>query len=364
MNSPPQVDTAQQVPALCCYNLDPTKDRRWAELVQRHPKASVFHTVGWIKALQSTYGYEPVAYTTSSPTGELKNGLLFCRVQSWLTGRRLVSLPFSDHCEPLCESPEDLDFLLRFLQTTIERQNLRYLEIRVEDGSFGQVIAANGFRPAAMHYLHLLDLRPDLDEVFRRLDKDSLQRRIQRAGRAGLTEKCGNSDTLLKEFYPLFVITRGRHRLPPIPYGWFRDLILFNGDAVEIRVAYQANRPISAILTLRFKDVVYYKYGCSDAHFNNLGATPWVLWRAITAAKLHGAKQFDLGRTEEGNPGLLTFKNHWVSEPERMIYWRCPHVSTLDSAESWKLNMAKHVFAIMPGNLRTAAGRFLYRHIG
>ena len=41
------------------YQIDPTQDARWAEFVGKHPSASVFHTVGWLKALRSTYGYEP-----------------------------------------------------------------------------------------------------------------------------------------------------------------------------------------------------------------------------------------------------------------------------------------------------------------
>ncbi len=364
MNVPLTTDNAQPVSNLCCYNLDPTKDGRWTELVERHPRASVFHTAAWLKALQRTYGYEPVAFTTSSPTGDLKNGLLFCRIESWLTGNRLVSLPFSDHCEPLCESGDDLNFLMRYLQTTLERQNLKYLEIRPVTGSFGQTGEANGFRPSATHYLHVVDLRPDSDEVFRSFDKDSVQRRIHRAERAGLTEKCGRSHFLLKEFYALFVITRGRHRLPPIPYAWFQNLIRLHGEALEIRVAYIAERPISAILTLRFKDTVYYKYGCSDAQFNEFGATPWLLWKAIAAAKSNGASQFDMGRTEEGNLGLLAFKNHWVSQPQRLIYWRFPDRPPIDSAIGWKLKMAKHVFSSMPDGLRTAAGKFIYRHIG
>src|SRR5271155_4012640 len=105
------------------FELDPTKDARWSEFVERHPKASVFETVGWLQALQHTYGYEPVTFTTSPPTDELKNGIVFCRVNSWLTGRRLVSLPFSDHCEPLCNSPEELNVLLRYLLAAVEQQN-------------------------------------------------------------------------------------------------------------------------------------------------------------------------------------------------------------------------------------------------
>jgi len=315
--------------------------------------------------LRQTYQYKPVVFTTSSPTGELKNGLLFCRIESWLTGHRLVSLPFSDHCEPLCDSGDDLNVLLSYLQTIVERQNLKYLEVRaVNNWNFGPMSGTNGFQPVATYYLHVLDLRRDLDEVFRGLDRDSVQRRIQRAQRAGLTEKSGRSEDLLKEFYALFVITRGRHHLPPIPYNWFRNLIHFQGQALEIRLAYKDNTPVSAILTLRCKDTVYYKYGCSDARFNRFGAIPWLLWRAISAGKRNGASKFDLGRTEEENAGLLVFKNHWVPEPLRLIYLRFPEIPLLVSLSNWKLKVARHLFSAMPSSLRTIAGKLIYRHIG
>lgn len=349
---------------LCCYQLDPTKDSRWAELVERHPRASVFHTVGWLEALRRTYGYEPVVFTTSSPTGDLKNGLVFCRINSWLTGRRLVSLPFSDHCEPLCDSNEDLNFLIRHLQTAMEQEGWKYLEARPINWNFGQADDGVGFLPAATFLLHTLDLHPDLKEVFRSLDKDSVQRRIKRAHRAGLVEKCGRSDDLLKEFYDLFEMTRSRHRVPPTPYAWFRNLIHCQDKALEIRVAYKDETPIAAILTLQFRDVVYFKYGCSDTRFKKFGATPWLLWRAITAGKLNGANQFDMGRTEEDNAGLLAFKNHWVPTPKRLVYWKFPYSSYLDSFDNWKLKIAKHIFSYMPDRLLKMTGRLIYRHIG
>ena len=96
--------------------LDPLSDQRWPEFVRHHPNASAFHTAGWLRALRVTYGYEPVAFTTSAPSEELRNALLFCVVRSWLTGSRLVSLPFSDHCEPLIESHEELNLLRLFVK--------------------------------------------------------------------------------------------------------------------------------------------------------------------------------------------------------------------------------------------------------
>jgi len=346
------------------YQIDPTKDVRWSVLVGQHPKASVFHTVGWLQALRRTYRYEPVVFTTSSPTCELKNGIVFCRINSWLTGSRLVSLPFSDHCEPLCDSAEDMNFLLRYLQTTLEHQMWRYLEIRPVNWNFNQSGDGIGFLPAAMYSQHTLDLRPELGEVFSRLNKDSVQRRIRHAHRIGLVEKCGRSEDLLREFYTLFRITRGRHRVPPPPYAWFRNLIQCQDKASEIRLAYKDKTPIAAILTLRFRDVAYFKYGCSDARFNKHGAMPWLLWNAVSSSKSSGANEFDMGRTQQGNLGLLAFKNHWVVRPKRLIYWKFPDAFSIESPDGLKLKIAKHIFSCMPNRLLTMTGRLIYRHIG
>jgi hypothetical protein len=346
------------------YRIDPTKDARWSRFVELHPKASVFLTVGWLQTLRRTYGYAPLAFTTSPPDTELENGIAFCYINSWLTGCRLVSLPFSDHCEPLCDSPDELDFLLRYLHTTRDQQNLRYVEFRPINGIFSQLAPAAGFLPGAKFFLHRLDLRPNLDEVFANLDKNSVQRRIHHAERAGLIEKCGRSEELLREFYRLFVITRARHQLPPTPYAWFKNLIQNLGEALEIRVAYKDDAPAAAILTLRFRDVLYYKYGCSDERLHKLGATPWLFWNAISAAKLSGANEFDMGRTEEGNAGLLTFKNHWVPTPEPLVYWSYPETSAVGSVEGWKMKTAIRIFSIMPRKLMALTGSLVYRHIG
>jgi len=135
-------------------------------------------------------------------------------------------------------------------------------------------------------------------------------------------------------------------------------------DAVRIRVAYKDRAPIAAVLTLSFKETVYYKYGCSDARFNRFGAMPWLLWRTIVEARSDGAAAFDLGRTEEDNPGLLAFKNHFVRQPQSLTYWRYPDANSLDSLYGWKLRAAKRVFSCLPNSFLRIIGRSTYRHIG
>jgi len=350
-------------PRFCCYRLDPILDPRWGQLVERHPLASVFHSVPWLRALQRTYGYKAEAFTTSPPSSELKNGMVFCHVDSWLTGRRLVSLPFSDHCEPLCDSTEDIEFLIRYLQSTFEHEGWKYFQVRPIHRDLSKIDGIPCL-PAEEYFLHKLDLRPDLDELFRGFDKDSVQRRIQRAKRAGLVEKCGRSKDLLRDFYALFLMTRRRQRVPPTPYGWFRNLVDELGEALEIRMAYKEKTPVVAIITLRFGDVVTYKYGCSDERFNRYGATPLLLWQAIVSAKSQGATEFDFGRTQQENAGLLAFKNRWVPQPARLVYWQYPYATNREAGSQWRTKLATHCFSLMPQIIQTSIGKLLYRHVG
>jgi hypothetical protein len=345
------------------HRVNPLSDPRWDTLAAHHPKASAFHQRSWLEALQRTYGYEPIVFTTSSPSAELKNGILFCHINSWLTGHRLVSLPFSDHCEPLCDSIE-METLIHQSQDFVKSRRWRYLELRPMDEQFGEIASTMGLAQAGRYFLHIIDLRPTVDEIFRSFNKDSVQRRVTRADRAGLVEKSGNSSDLLRDFYDLLVITRSRHQLPPPPYSWYQNLADCEGKSLEIRVAYQDQKPIAAILTLRFRTTTYFKYGCSDARFNKFGATPWLLWKAIAAAKSQGALAFDMGRTQDKNEGLLAFKNNWAPGNRPLNYWRGPAGSSSEITEGWKLGLAKRVFSHLPHGLLVMSGKLMYRHIG
>jgi hypothetical protein len=346
------------------YEVDPIRDPRWSAFLQRHQRASIFHTQGWLEALHQTYGYEPIAFTTSPPSGDIYNGLVFSHVNSWITGRRLVSSPFADHCEPLFDSVEELEFIIGSLQADVIRHKWKYIEIRPINGNFLGRGKEPGFYPAKRYYHHRIDLRPDLNQVRQGFDKDSILRRVRRAERAGFVEKCGRSEDLLKDFYNLHVLTRVRHSLPPQPYQWYTNLVECLNKALELRLAYLEGIPVAAILTLRFRDTVLYKYGCSDSRYKRFGGMPLLLLRAIEEAKRNTVLDFDLGRTDEDNSGLIEFKNHWTKHCAHIVYWRFPGSSYLKPREDWKLNVSKRFFTFIPKALLPAAGRLIYRHLG
>jgi CelD/BcsL family acetyltransferase involved in cellulose biosynthesis len=343
------------------YQIDPLQDGRWQRFVLRHPHASIFHSSDWLEALRRTYGYKPLVATTSAPGHELRNGIVYCRVNSRLTGCRLVSLPFSDHCEPLVDRPKDREGLLCWLQNCVEEEKRSYVELRpVRCDLQGQP----SFGSVKKYWFHTIDLCASPDELFRRFHKDSVQRKIRRAEREALTYEDGRTELLLGKFYQLLLLTRRRHQLPPHPLNWFRNLIDCLGDKIKIRVASKDGRPVASIITLRHNTVLVYKYGCSDAAFNHFGGMQFLFWRTIQEAREQGVSEFDLGRSDYDNPGLVTFKDRWGSNRSELTYWRSPVPVAENYRPRWSMRLGRHMLAYVPDRLLIAAGKLLYKHVG
>ena len=343
------------------YSLNPLADPRWAGFVQRQPRASVFHSTGWLEALRRTYGYEPIAYTTSRPTANLTNAVVLCRINSWLTGRRMVSLPFADHCEPLVERPEDRKAIFRALQESFENGTWRCIEMRLRNSD---VLTAPGSRVSRFYCLHTLDLRPSLAELFLAFHKNCIQRKIHRAEREGLSYEEGRSEELLDKFYRLFLLTRRRHRLPPQPIQWFRNLVACMGDRLTICVASRDRRPLGSIMMLRQADTLVYKYGASDASFHNFGAMPFLFWTVIRKGKDTGILEIDLGRSNCDDTGLITFKDRLGAARSISAYLKYAASSDGSLTEGHFIRAARRVVARLPDRALVAAGELLYRHIG
>lgn len=341
--------------------LDPLTDSRWPGFVERHSAASVFHSRGWLRALQMTYGYEPLAVTTSRPTEPLTNALLCCAVRSWVTGDRVVSLPFTDHCEPLVENIEQLQAFCDHLETLRKVQGWKYAEMRTSRASLG---VAEWFRECTVYQWHRLDLRTSLDALFRGFHKHCIRRRIRHAERQGLRYEEGHNESLVRSFYDLIVLTRSRKHLPPQPLEWFHNLVACMGKDLCIRIAFKGDHPIAGILTMSHGKIMYYKYGGSDARCNHLGATPMLFWQAIQAAKSSGMEELDLGRSDVENRGLIRFKERWGAQGVRLTLWRSPAEEVSPSLERLKMRLAKTVCASVPYKVLVLAGRLVYRHIG
>ncbi len=343
------------------YTLDPLHDPRWDELVVSHPNASIFHQVGWLRALEQTYGYQPIAITTSPPGERLTDGMVFCNVQSRLTGNRLVSIPFSDHAEPLLNDDGDCSRFAGWIEQEHEKEKWEYIEVRPLSAE--SCLGSSLSRGQSL-YVHRLDLWPSVDELFRRMHKSCVQRRIRHAERQNLSYERGCSQKLFREFYELLLMTKRRNRALPQPRTWFLNLMTFMRPHIDIRVARKDGRPIAATFALRHNDSVICKYSCSDAAFHRLCGTPFLFWKMIQEGRAEGAHELDFGRTDAANSGMIRFMDRFGTIRKPLDYLRDvvpKHGLTMELPVG---RAAGAVSSILPGAAAATAGEIVYRHIG
>jgi lipid II:glycine glycyltransferase (peptidoglycan interpeptide bridge formation enzyme) len=269
-----------------------------------------------------------------------------------------VSLPFSDHCEPLFNGPGELSAVLGFVAGEMRQNRSSSLELRPRYAGLAELSESDRY------YLQTLNIAPPAEQIFKGFHHSCARRAIRRAEREGVSYEAGTSEQLLSSFYGLLRLTRRRHGVPPQPLAWFRNLIASLGTGVTIHVATRDGRPIASILTLSFKKTMVYKYGGSDPRYHRLGGMPFLFWRAIRQAKAQGIEELDLGRSDIHQPGLVAFKDHLGASRTTLTYYTYPprrKGTTHDGALS---RAARRVVSHLPDAALDLTGRLLYRHLG
>jgi hypothetical protein len=281
-------------------------------------------------------------------------------VNSFLTGRRGVSLPFSDYCEPLAENHEMIFDLFNAILDYGSRK-WKYFENRGENS-----IAAKG-QEACSYFKHVLPLFNSEEKLlasFRKGTKSAITRAIRENQ---LQLKITQSEEGIKEFYRLNCLTRKRHGIPPQPYHYFKilhDYVISKRLGFIVLAEYESKIIASGVF-LHFGKKAMYKYGASDTKYQQLRPNNLIVWEAIRWCCRNGIEEFDFGRTEPENEGLRVFKSGWNTLESRVNYYKYDFNAKSYVADQQTISpFVIKVFNHVPIAASKMIGRMLYRHIG
>jgi hypothetical protein len=325
--------------------------------VTSHPRCSFFHGAAWAKTLQGAYGFTPVYFTASEADGR-SSILPLMEVNSWLTGRRGVALPFTDDCEPLYSDAASIRNLIQAALEFGRTRGWKSVECRGGRELFGEAPASLAF------YGHSVDLEEDENRMFARLES-SVRRAIRKAEKSGVTVTVSRSLETMKVFYSLQCKTRRKHGLPPQPFAFFRNIhehVLSKNLGVIVSAGCQG-RPVAASVYFQLGARAVYKFGASDEAFQHLRGANLVMWEAVKWHARQGAKTLHLGRTSIGNEGLRRFKLGWGAGEQKIEYvkydlWKGRFITDADESTGWY----NRVFNVLPIRLSRLIGAVLYRH--
>jgi len=332
--------------------VNPLEHPDWDAALTRRPDFSFFHSVAWTRVLAETYGFTPVWQAGKDAWMPLME------VDSWLTGRRGVALPFTDECVPLCSSEAEFRPLFQNAVEWGRERGWKSIELRG-----GRRFLAEA--PASLAYFgHRMDLAADESRLFERMD-GSARQAVRKAEKDGVTVEVSQGVAAVKDFYLLQCLTRKRHGLPPQPWRFFLNIwrrVLSQNQGMVALAGWRGAK-IAGALYFFMGGRAIYKFGASDLRWQQLRPNNVVMWEAIKWLARNGIASLHLGKTSPANEGLRRFKLNLGAVEEAIEYVKFDlrgnrFLVESDGIAGWH----NRVFRRLPVFMSRRAGELLYKH--
>jgi CelD/BcsL family acetyltransferase involved in cellulose biosynthesis len=345
------------MPILC---VDPRTDPLWKQLVEKRT-SSVFHAPAWLHVLHEAYGLDVRSVIVVNDAGEPLAGLPFCHITD-IVGDRVVSLPFSDYCDPLVEDEALWQAMVETLPATGDAIVLRCLHNRLP-------LRDPRFTPFKKARWHGLSLQPDLEVLWQNLH-GSARRAIKKAERSGVIIRLAEDETELRAFFELHLqVRQHKYRLLAQPYQMFASLwkhFIATRDGCLLLATYQ-DQIIAGILFLAWKDTLYYKFNASA--LDHLAPRPndLMMWEAIQYARARGYAHLDFGLSDWDQEGLVRYKRKFASEEKSIEFLRYAPASSCPSPGQQVRSLLPQLTDLftepsVPAWITEKAGELLYKY--
>jgi len=272
-----------------CVN--PLNDPLWQQLTGRY-HSTVFHSSEWMRVLHETYGFDVRARVLLEGTGQPRSGVAYCAIDDMMDPR-IISLPFSDFCDPLVADHDDWNCLIAGLLDKGQRINLRCLHNQVP-------LDDKRFTLAGRAKWHCVDLKRNEDELWKGLH-GSARRAVKKARRSGVTIRIARHKEDLRAFFELHLrVRKYKYRLLAQPYRFFEniwDQFIAPGKGALI-LAIHDDEVIGGVLFLEWQNTLYYKFNASNPDTIALRPNDLAVWEGMRFGQARGLHFLDFGLSD------------------------------------------------------------------
>lgn len=332
------------------------------EFLLEEQNSRIYHHPAWIKSLCDAYGGTPYYVISTDNETEKINGLLPFILFNIRSGKKkIISLPFTNYCNNLLPMVYSTRYLIELIEKQlgpVSSYDFRNLNEEPVDG----------FSNTSDFLIHVIELKPTLEETYKSFGKRSIRRFIKKAEENKLTFRLGESDEDFRLFYQLEVKLRKSIGLPPAPVEFFYSIWtnLKKQNLIFLPIVSFENEPIAASMVLCYKDRIYFEYtGLSKKH-KNLYGNHMLHWEMIKAAYNNGVRFVELGRVDKANKDLIFFKENWGALPFRIYHKRYPSHTNQNFLATVKNFVYPSIVKInknLPAPLLKFEGRMLYKYL-
>lgn len=292
--------------------INPLEYSGWDELLPSNREICFSHTRVWAKILYETFKCRPM-YFCDFNKEHIHVLVPVMEINSKLTGRRGVSLPYTHICEPIFDKSVQFNEILDGIISYGKSCGWRTFIIGTEKYQLSDKPATQQF------YTHTLDLTKSEEEILAGF-RSSTKRNIKKAIREEVKIQICNSMKSMKDFFRLHAITRKRLGYAIGPFQGFKNLYkhaISNGRGIIVNASYQ-KKIIAAAVYLHFGKNVIFQHGASDMKYHYLRPNNLLMWEAIKWYAQNGFESFSFGITPIDHNGLRRYKSGMATTEEVM----------------------------------------------
>jgi lipid II:glycine glycyltransferase (peptidoglycan interpeptide bridge formation enzyme) len=295
---------------VCAYTGE--DEEAWDAYVDSCPYSTVFHTTGWKKVIENTFGYTPEYYTIKNRNGEIVGVCPAFKVRT-LFGKVIISQPFFDYGGPIVDNGygEALGELLdRFKKYVISRE-VKYVEFKAINGHYDPAFEKNGFSRTVKALGFYIDVKgKDFEkDIWNRLytKKSRVRNSVRAAMKNGLRLSEGSD---IDTYYDLYLRTVSRLGSPPYPRSLFKNILKYVKPQSRFRFAYLDDQPVAALMSFPKNERHLLVGLVSDPDRMDLHANDLLYNDEIRYATDNHYSIVDFGRTRPDSP-YEQFKSKW-----------------------------------------------------
>lgn len=307
----PGTDTTLGVEAV-----DDAAANAWDAFVERAPNASVYHLFRWRQLISAVFGHESAYFMARDGSGEIVGVLPTVRLNSWLFGDFMVSMPYFNYGGALAADARTAAALNSSAAEHASRIGSSHLELRHD----------SNLMPEWPQRTDKVAMYLRLPETAERLSKQlgsKLRSQIKRPTKEGATGQQGSIE-LLDEFYAVFSRNMRDLGTPVYPKRWFAAILLAFPERTRLFVVRHAGRPVAAALVIGYRGRLEIPWASSLREANSIGVNMLLYWSVLEYACEQQYEIFDFGRSTI-DAGTYRFKKQWGAEPHQLHwhYWIC-----------------------------------------
>lgn len=280
----------------------------WNDFVLDHPDGTFFHRHEWADVLSRAFGHR-AHFLAAEAHGKLVGILPLAELRSRLFGHALISTPFCVYGGIVAANQAAHAALERAACELARQLGVAYLEMRNRSRRHPAWPAKD---------LYCTFRRPIAPVAEQNML--AIPRKQRAMVRKGIQRQLGvRIDRDTRDLYDLYARSL-RNLGTPVFARSYLDLLceIFASDA-EVMTVTHDGRPVSSVLSFRFRNEILPYYGGGSEAARNVAAHDFMYWQVMERARSEGLAIFDFGRSKQGT-GSFDFKCHWGFEPQPLYY--------------------------------------------